>query len=439
MTVFSGHKDLIWGLVVTPPAPDVSGTTLTVSVDTAALLATVPLPFYATAAPDATLPIHTNAEVVEVTNVVGVTVTIVRAQGGTSAKAIAVGWQFYAGVSSEWADEVEAAINAAETDISDHISDPVGAHAASAISITDPGGYFTSTDADGAFQELGADVGSIPTDYVAKAAYDANSILHAVSDNTPVALSVGASTILARLASGDLKAASPSELRTLLDLVVGTNVQAYDADLTTWAGLTPSAFFQTLVDDTTAAAARATLVAATLPTGYVTGRYYAADMGSVGGSVAVVNGTAYAVPIWVRGSFTADRISVYQYSAGAASSVVRMGIYNDSGNMMPGSLLLDAGTYDSSTGSNVTKEITISQALTQGLYWLVVAPQAASGPNLYCSNGTAGPLSIFMSMGSTSGAVNGLTQTSVTGAFGTPFTTSPASNQLAPLIWLRAA
>lgn len=42
-------------------------------------------------------------------------------------------------------------------------------------------------------------------------------------------------------------AADYSAMRTLLGLVIGTNVQAYDADLTTWAGLTPSANAQSLV------------------------------------------------------------------------------------------------------------------------------------------------------------------------------------------------
>lgn len=63
------------------------------------------------------------------------------------------------------------------------------------------------------------------------------------------------------VADGGTGASDAATARTNLGLAIGTNVQAYDADLTTWAGLTPSAFFQTLVDDADAATARATLLA----------------------------------------------------------------------------------------------------------------------------------------------------------------------------------
>jgi microcystin-dependent protein len=43
-----------------------------------------------------------------------------------------------------------------------------------------------------------------------------------------------------------VSAADYAAMRTALSLVVGTNVQAYDADLTTWAGITPSANVQSL-------------------------------------------------------------------------------------------------------------------------------------------------------------------------------------------------
>jgi hypothetical protein len=48
-------------------------------------------------------------------------------------------------------------------------------------------------------------------------------------------------------ASGVGAAATPAAIRTNLSLVVGTDVQAYDADLTTWAGITPSANAQALL------------------------------------------------------------------------------------------------------------------------------------------------------------------------------------------------
>lgn len=76
--------------------------------------------------------------------------------------------------------------------------------------------------------------------YIAKSLFDANTLLIADSDDTPLALSMGPSTILARLAAGGIVAATPAQLRTLLSLVVGTNVEAWDADLDAIKDLTPT-------------------------------------------------------------------------------------------------------------------------------------------------------------------------------------------------------
>lgn len=53
--------------------------------------------------------------------------------------------------------------------------------------------------------------------------------------------------------------ADATAARTTLGLVIGTNVQAFDADLSTWAGLTPSANAQSLVTAANYAAMRALL------------------------------------------------------------------------------------------------------------------------------------------------------------------------------------
>lgn len=60
--------------------------------------------------------------------------------------------------------------------------------------------------------------GSAHADFVAKTTLDANSVLIAITDDTPVALAMGSSSILARLASGNIVAATPSQLKTLLGI-----------------------------------------------------------------------------------------------------------------------------------------------------------------------------------------------------------------------------
>jgi len=59
--------------------------------------------------------------------------------------------------------------------------------------------------------------------------------------------------------SGAPEDCTASQVRSLLALVIGTNVQAWDADLDTWAGVTPSANGQSLVSAANYAAMRALL------------------------------------------------------------------------------------------------------------------------------------------------------------------------------------
>lgn len=70
-------------------------------------------------------------------------------------------------------------------------------------------------------------------DVMLKTVADANSVLYAVSDNTPAALAMAASTIVARLAAGNIVAATVAEILTLLGLSTTHNMfSAVHADTT---------------------------------------------------------------------------------------------------------------------------------------------------------------------------------------------------------------
>lgn len=103
-----------------------------------------------------------------------------------------------------------------------------------------------------------------------------------------------------------------------------------------------------------------------------TGRYYSSFLRAYSSSVgrSIIQNRLYAMPFPVLRPITVDRIAIEVSTAGAGGAAIRLGIYNNGTNLTPGTLLLDAGTVDAtSTG---LKAITISQALTKGIYWLVL-------------------------------------------------------------------
>lgn len=178
----------------------------------------------------------------------------------------------------------------------------------------------------------------------------------------------------------------------------------------------------------------------------VSGLYFGTPFLTQSGSLATKD-TIFATPLWINAPISVDRIAVKNETAGDAGSVARLGIYSDDGTGgYPGALLLDAGTVSiTSTG---VKEITISQALTAGAYWLVGAIQGTGTPALTNAGGASGFTSGFFGQwlnsgdffsNATSGSpVIGWSQASVTGALPANFTTSKTYQRSAFKIALRA-
>jgi hypothetical protein len=103
--VADAHKNFSYSAVATAPSPASSGTSLVVTAGQGALFPAVP--FNATIWPSGALPISTNAEIVTVTAVATDTLTIVRAQEGTSARTVLVGDQIAATITQRTLNDME--------------------------------------------------------------------------------------------------------------------------------------------------------------------------------------------------------------------------------------------------------------------------------------------------------------------------------------------
>ena len=139
--------------------------------------------------------------------------------------------------------------------------------------------------------------------------------------------------------------------------------------------------------------------------GYAPLSYYTSTVTATSTATASVVNTGTFALFYVSVAGTFDRITVNSGAAVTNPTTVRLGIYNNSGNK-PSTLVLDAGTV-TVTAINTVYEITISQTLDIGWYWLCAANQtAASVTNLttgtsatgqgYSRYATAGATTTFM-------------------------------------------
>lgn len=102
---FDNHRNLSYSTVATAPSPATSGTSLVVGAGDGAKFPTAP--FNATIWPAGARPTTATAEIVRVTGVSTDTLTIVRAQEGTSARTVIVTDQIAATITAKTITDLE--------------------------------------------------------------------------------------------------------------------------------------------------------------------------------------------------------------------------------------------------------------------------------------------------------------------------------------------
>ena len=207
-----------------------------------------------------------------------------------------------------------------------------------------------------------------------------------------------------------------------IETAIGTTAAPVLAKLAspTFTG-TPAAPTATVGTNTTQIATTAFVLAnrAGLYFGLTTGLYYSGSRANANSTTVGTFQTVFYTPILLYTTETFDRIALTTGSTYAGTGAVRLGIYNnDVTTGKPSTVVLDAGTV-ATTAANTNYEITISQSLNAGAYWLAFCVQTAPTTSTFL--GTIGPLGVgYTVSASGTGTTGGAwTQTGVAGAFAT--------------------
>jgi hypothetical protein len=96
-----------------------------------------------------------------------------------------------------------------------------------------------------------------------------------------------------------------------------------------------------------------------------------------------VGNTMYAAPLRISRALTATRLGFNINTGFASTQVIRLGIYlADPVTLMPGSLLVDAGTIVPAANGVTSIVLSTPQVLVPGLYYLVLVSQGTTHPSI---------------------------------------------------------
>jgi hypothetical protein len=177
------------------------------------------------------------------------------------------------------------------------------------------------------------------------------------------------------------------------------------------------------------------------PPPLTSGHYYFPLSGSTTGtSAALGNGVLRLAPVMIYTAVSITRLAGEVTVVGDAGSKLRLGIYADNGSTYPGALVLDAGVI---AGDSATvQELTISQSLAPGLYWFGGAVQivTTTQPTVrVCNAPPIVAISGGTSLPAAGAGLLGFTQSSVTGALPSNFSTTVATTFNVPRLIMKAA
>ena len=162
---------------------------------------------------------------------------------------------------------------------------------------------------------------------------------------------------------------------------------------------------------------------------------------------SLVASTMYAMPFVVEETSTYDTAQI-KVSTKVTGSTARIGIYQDTGNTYPGSIVADLGTISTAAIAVVpTTASPLPVTLKPGLYWLVVSDTGAPTIQTFAVGGLIPILGIDSAMGTAWGVGWSITTASsgytcCTNALPSPFPASGATVMTAsplPMIVLRAS
>lgn len=108
--MFDNHTNLAFGVVKTPPEDALNGTEFVLEEDQGSSF-DVNQPV--TLAPNGVLPTGSNAEIGYITAISGDTITLTRAQEGSTARQIEAGWVIYGSITSKTLTDIEEAVSSA--------------------------------------------------------------------------------------------------------------------------------------------------------------------------------------------------------------------------------------------------------------------------------------------------------------------------------------